>query len=68
MARTYAQDRAYQIGRNARQRGFDIKTTNVLLANKLGWTKREQFDDDLLDQCEHGWRVQDELMDPESYQ
>jgi len=64
MARTAAQDRAYQVGRNARQRGLDLHSTNVELARKLGWRTRADFNDALLDQCEHGWRVQDELMDP----
>lgn len=54
-------DRAWRIGRNARVRGLDVKAANVELARQLGWQKRNEFDDVLLDECERGWHHEDEL-------
>jgi hypothetical protein len=53
--------RAWKIGRNARIRGLDIKQANVELARQLGWRARNDFDDELLDECERGWQHEDEL-------
>jgi len=66
MARTTAQDFAYRVGRQARIERLGLRDTNVRLAYKLGWTRRDQFDDQLLDECERGWNAQDELMNPEA--
>ena len=64
--RTAAKDHAYQVGRLARIEGLSIKDANVRLAYKLGWVRREQFNDELLDECERGWNAEDELRNPEA--
>ena len=65
--RTSRQDLAWHIGRQARIEKLELHDANVRLAYTLGWIRREQFENDLLDQCELGWRTQDELMNPEAY-
>ena len=65
-ARGTALKRAWTIGRGARLRGLDIKAANVRLAHLLGWRNRSDFDDVLLDECERGWRHEDEIMSPVS--
>jgi hypothetical protein len=58
--------RAWTIGRGARLRGLDVKAANVNLAHQLGWQNRADFDDALLDECERGWRHEDDLRDERS--
>ena len=65
--RTSAKDFAYQVGRQARIEGLALHDANVRLAYKLGWTRREQYTDTLLDECERGWNAQDELMNPDDH-
>ena len=60
-----AQDYAYRIGRQARIDHLTLHDANVRLAYKLNWTRREQYDDALLDACERGWRDMDTIMNPE---
>ena len=54
-------NRAWKIGRNARIRGLDVKAANVELARQFRWEERNDFDNDLLDECERGWYAEDEL-------
>ncbi len=59
--RSAEMDIAWKVGRNARIRGLDLKAANVECARRFGWLERDDFDNDLLDECENGWRHEDDL-------